>query len=60
MVQRRASGPRSTAMTGLLERQYLLVESDKAIGAPQRYMVRQLGTLGQSQPNHTHSIVKVF
>jgi hypothetical protein len=44
----------------LLERRYLLVEADKAIGAPQRDIVRQLDALAQSQPNHTHSIGKVF
>ena len=45
---------------GLLERQYLLVKADRAIGVPQRYMARQLDTLAQSQPSHTHSIGKVF
>jgi hypothetical protein len=47
-------------MMGLLERQYILVKADKAISAPQRLMVRQLDTLAQSQPSHTHSIGKVF
>ena len=47
-------------MMGLLERQYILVKADKAIGVPQRYMARQLDTLAQSQPSHTHSIGKVF